>query len=532
MSNSGDGGAEVKLTAVEGLKSASKGLYGRIVEDLATTGPFSEESAQLLKHHGTYQQDNRDTRTERKKAGLDKEYTMMLRTKFPAGRLSAEQYLACDSLSTKYGQNDLRVTSRQDFQFHGVLKGNLRSLIHDLNLYSEITTFGGCGDVVRNTTGSPVADIDPKYRDCGTNLIAIAERISVYFMPKTRSYYDLWLDDAKATVHDDGTVTFAADPRPEAPVNDPIYGVTYLPRKFKIGITTDFDNSIDVFTNDAGIIAATESGRIVGYEILAGGGLGYTHNKPATYPRLATPVTFVSDESEIIPVLEAIVKVQRDFGGRSDRRHARLKYLMDEWGEETFRTKVAEYYGKPLPAPRQVKPSSQPDYLGWSKQIQPGLNYVGVWVENGRIRDFQGGYQYKTGLRAIIERFKPDVRLTAQHRLIMANIRDEDVAAVQALLDQVSRFPRTTAFRRCGGRRWPARPSHSATWQCPKRSARCRTLSKPSRTPGHGDADITIRMSGCPNNCSRPRSAEIGIVGWGHGSLSVVCRWRLPRHAP
>ncbi|MBI5095048.1 MAG: NADPH-dependent assimilatory sulfite reductase hemoprotein subunit [Candidatus Hydrogenedentes bacterium] len=514
MPNTDTDGAEVKLTAVEGFKSASRGLYGPIPDELGSTAPFSECSSQLLKYHGTYQQDNRDTRTERKKAGLDKEYRMMLRTKFPAGHLTAEQYLACDALATRYGQNDMRVTSRQDFQFHGVLKGNLRALIHDLNLYSKVTTFGCCGDVVRNTTGSPVADIDPKYRNCGVNLLDVARRISAHFLPKTRSYYDLWLDDEKATVNSDGTVTFAADVHSATAVEEPVYGTSYLPRKFKIGVTTDFDNSIDVFTNDAGVIAATESGRVVGYEILAGGGLGYTHNKAATFPRLATPIAFLTDEKEIVGVLEAIVKIFRDFGGRSDRKHARLKYLIEDWGVDKFRAKVAEYYGKPLPEPRNIQPGSQPDYLGWSKQIQPGSNYVGIWVENGRIRDFGGSHQFKSGLRAIVERFKPDIRLTAQHRVILANIRDEDVAAVQALLDEYS-IPTDKGIStiRRAEMACPALPLCSLAMSEAERALP--DVMKAIEDAGHGDADVTIRMSGCPNNCSRPRTAEIGIVGWG-----------------
>src|SRR5690606_12438101 len=191
----------------------------------------------------------------------------------------------------------------------------------------------------------------------------------------------------------------------------------------KIAVMADIDNSIDVYANDIGVMAVTENGRIVGYEILAGGGLGFTHKRPATYARLATNIAFVSFE-EVMPVLEAIVKVQRDFGGRSDRRHARLKYLIDDLGIEAFVAKVSEYYGKELPPPRGVTPLAQPHYLGWSKQIQPGLNYVGVWIENGRIRDFENGTRFKSGLRALAERYRPDIRLTAHHNVIFANIKD------------------------------------------------------------------------------------------------------------
>jgi sulfite reductase (ferredoxin) len=506
-------GEEVKLSKTEGIKEQSRGLYGPIAEDLAQPTPsFSDVSVQVLKHHGTYQQDDRDTRTERKKAGLDRDYKMMVRTKFPAGHLTWEQYLMCDELATKYGQDDLRITSRQDFQFHGVLKRNLRNLIHDLNRFAKITTFGGCGDVVRNTVGCPVADIDLKFKDCGANLIETAKRISAHFLPKTRAYYDLWLDDEKVTVQEDGTVVFAERPGPDEAVEDPIYGKRYLPRKFKIGVTADFDNSIDVYANDVGIIAVTERGRIVGYEVLAGGSMGYTHKRPQTYARLASHLGFVSEE-ELMPVVEAIVKVQRDFGGRVDRRHARLKYLIDDIGLDAFRAKVEEYYGKPLPPARNVRPSDQPHYLGWHKQIQDGLNYVGVWIENGRIRDFAGSYRFKSGLREIAERFKPDLRLTSHHNLILANIKDEDVPAVQALLDEYGIPTDNIAPIRRLEMACPALPLCGLAMSESERVFP--DVIKGIEEAGHGDADVIIRMSGCPNNCSRPRSAEIGIVGNG-----------------
>ncbi len=500
-----------KLTPVEGIKESSRGLYGSLLSEIGDANAYlSEPSTQLIKHHGSYQQDDRDTRTARKKKGLDWDYKFMVRTKFPGGAISAEQYLVCDGLCGKYGQDDLRVTSRQDFQFHGVVKGNLRPLVHDLNVLGEMTSFGGCGDVVRNTMAAPVADIDRRYAKCSANLLDIARRISDHFMPKTKSYYDLWVDDEKVVVHDDGTYEIG---KTSDAVDDPIYGKTYLPRKFKIGIAADFDNSVDVYTQDVGIIAVTENGAIAGYEILAGGGLGYTHRKPETYARAATPIAFVS-EDELIPLIEAIVKVQRDHGGRANRRHARMKYLIDDWGWEKFEATVFEYAGRKYAPPRGIKPSDQPDYLGWHKQIQPGLNYVGVWIENGRIRDFDNSYKFRSGLRKIVEQFKCGVRLTPHHNIILSHIRDEDVAAVQALLDEhgiptdkgISRLRRLEMA--C-----PALPFCGLALAESERAMP--GIIRDIEAAGHGDAEVIIRMSGCPNNCSRPRSAEIGIVGSG-----------------
>ena len=501
-----------QLSGNETFKARSGGLYGPVSDDLAQpTDSFSEESIQILKHHGTYQQDNRDLRKDRKKQGLDKLYTMMLRTKFPGGKLSAEQYLLCDALCDKYGQGDIRATSRQDFQFHGVVKGSLRPLIHDLNLLGQMTTIGGCGDIVRNTMGNPVADIDRSYKDCGEDLMALTFAINVATLPTTASYYDLWLNDEKATVQPDGTVTFGAALREER--EDPLYGKTYLPRKFKIGVAADFDNASDLYIQDVGVMAVTENGRIVGYEILAGGGLGFSHAQAKTYPRAATPLAFVQHD-DVVPIVLAIVAVQRDYGDRTDRKQARLKYTIDRMGQDAFREKVYEYAGRAFEMPRGVKPYAQPDYLGWHKQIQPGLNYVGVWVENGRIKDFAGSYRFKSGLRAVIEKFKPGVRVTPHHNIVLSDIRDEDVEAVQAYLNEYN-LPTDqgiTTIRRME-MACPALPL------CPlaqSESERCfPEVMEGLEKAGHGDANVIIRMTGCPNGCARSSSCEIGLIGKG-----------------
>jgi sulfite reductase beta subunit-like hemoprotein len=505
---------EKKLTPVEGFKEASHGLHGPIGDELGDPiDHFTEESVQLLKHHGSYQQDDRDTRTARKKEGLGKDYKMMLRTKFPGGRVSREGYLICDELATKYGQDDIRVTSRQDFQFHGVVKNDFRPLIHDLNLLAKISTLGGCGDVVRNTMAAPVADIDQKYAECQDDLLALSQQISDYFMPLTTSYFDLWLNDEKATVNPDGTVTIHTSKPDKAP-EEPIYGPTYLPRKFKIGIGTDFDNSVDVYTQDIGIIAHTEGGKIVGYEFLVGGGLGYTHRKPKTYARLATPLTYLENIDDIIPLMETVVKVQRDHGGRADRKHARLKYLIDDWGWEQFRATVFEYAGREYPEPRGITPTDQPDYLGWHKQIQDGLNYVGAWIENGRIRDFADGPKFKTGLRAVAEQFDVDIRCTPHHNIIFANVADAEVDKLQAVLDAhgIPTDKGISTIRRLE-MACPALPLCGLAMSEAERAMP--GIMEGLEAAGHGDADVLIRISGCPNNCSRPRSAEIGIVGSG-----------------
>lgn len=512
---------EKKLSKVEDIKSASQGLYGSIPEELGSAEPFfSEESTKLLKHHGTYQQDDRDVRTERKKAGLDRDYSFMVRTKFPGGRISAEQYLLCDALCDKYGEHNMRITTRQDFQFHGVVKSKLRALINGLNRLGDMTTLGGCGDVVRNTVAAPVTDIDSRYKGFADDLIAISEELSAYFMPKTTSYYDIWLDDEKAEIGPDGTVAFRGLQR--GSVTEPIYGQSYMPRKFKIGLAADFDNSVDVYTQDLGIIAVTENNQIVGYEILVGGGLGFTHRKPDTFPRLGTPLAFVS-RAEILPIVEAVVKLQRDHGGRADRRWARLKYVVESWGIEKFREVLTEYAGRAFALPRGIEPSDQPDYVGWHKQSQAGLNYVGVWVENGRVVDYpENGRKYKTGLRAIVEKFSPSVRLTPHQNIILANIRDEDVDGVKALM-KAHGLPTHEDISAL--RRWemacPALPYCGLAMSESERMMP--DMMTAFEEAGHGDADVMIRMTGCPNGCARSRTSEIGIIGAGADRYQLFC---------
>jgi len=508
-----------QLSGNEALKAESGGLYGPVAKDLCDgTDHFSEDSIQILKHHGSYQQDNRDTRIPRKKQGLDKEYSMMLRTKFPGGKITAEQYLLCDELADKYGQGDIRATSRQCFQFHGVVKGNFRPLIRDLNLLQQITSMGACGDVVRNTMAAPVADIDPRYKNCGADLIELAKAISNATLFKSRAYYDIWLNDEKATVGPDGNIVFADNLVEE--VEDPLYLKQYLPRKFKIGIGTDFDNSVDLYTNDLGIMAVTENGVIVGYEILAGGGLGFSHTLERTYPRAASHLAFVQPD-EVMDITLAVIKVQRDFGDRTDRKQARLKYTIDGMGLDQFKAQVYEYAGKVFDEPRNVKPTAQPDYLGWHKQYQEGLNYVGLWIENGRIKDFEGSYQFRSGLRAIVDKYRPSVRVTPHHNIILAGIKDADVAGVQALIDQykIPTDKGISSLRRME-MACPALPLCGLATSEAERYMP--TLMDQLEAAGFGNEDVIFRMTGCPNGCARSSSSEIGLIGKGPGRYTLT----------
>ncbi len=516
----GKNGETPKIPAIEQLKIDSNGLYGPIADELQNDRTmFEEDTTKLLKHHGTYQQDNRDVRAERRKAKMEKDYSMMVRTKAPGGVMTPEQYLLCDDLADKYGQGDLRITSRQGFQFHGVLKGNLRNLIHDLNHLEKITTLAACGDVVRNVMACPVADIAEEYKDCAEELLGYAYEAFRKFLPASKAYYELWLDDERVRIEPDGGVVFTKDTHGEKGFVDPLYKQQYLPRKFKIGFATDFDNSIDVYTQDVGVIAETRDGRIASYEILAGGGLGHSHSKAETYARLGTHIANVQKE-DLLTAMKAIIEVQRDHGDRQNRHQARLKYTIDRLGVEEFTRLVHQYAGKELGAPRGIKVRTQPDYLGWHRQAQDGLWYVGAWVENGRVKDFEGSFRFRSGLRKIVEAFRPSIRLTPHHNVIIANIKDADKAAVQAMLDEHG-IPTDKGIS----------PVRRLEMACPALPLCGLALSEAERVMpeviggieklGHGEDHVMIRMTGCPNSCARPETAEIGIIGRGPNKYNL-----------
>jgi sulfite reductase (ferredoxin) len=495
---------------VEKVKVDSRGLYHPVADDLGDPQPcFGKDATHILKHHGVYQQDNRDSRASRKREGRDPDHRMMVRLKLPGGRVTADQYLLCDQLADRYGQGDMRVTSRQGLQFHGVHKHDLRPIIHDLNRIARLTTLGSAGDVARNVIAPPVADIDLRYGRHGALLPALSETISRHFSPKTAAYSEIWSDDQRARIHTDGTVTFVSG-RTAASHDEPLYGGAYLPRKFKIALATDFDNAVDVYANDVGFIAVTDENGFSGFEVVVGGSLGHAHNRPDRVPGLASHFTFISQE-EVIPLLEAIIKVFRDYGNRSDRHHARLRFLIETIGNEMFRDLVEKAAGRSFPPPRMMSVTGQEHYLGWSSQIQTGLNYVGIWLENGRIRDFDNGPKYKSALREAVLRFSPEIRFTPHHNIVLANIADAEVEALDALLQGYGIDVRNGVSPL---RQWemacPALPACPMALNESER-AMPEIMRQLEKAVGM-EVDVMIRMSGCSNSCSRPRMAEIGII--------------------
>jgi sulfite reductase (ferredoxin) len=376
---------------VETLKTESSYLLGDLAEQLAdASDAFSKDATQLLKFHGSYQQDDRDVRKERAAAGLGKAVSMMVRAAIPGGVLTAEQYLACDALADEVSNGTLRITTRQGLQWHLVGKHDLTQLIATLNDHL-LTTLAACGDVARNVCACPAP---LPGRD---DLLPHAERLAVAVRPRTSSYWDLWLDgERRVSAVPDHTEV----PGHSGDAVEPLYGPTYLPRKFKVGFAHAGDNCVDVYTHDVGLVPVRDdAGAIDRFVVLIGGGLGMTHNKPATYPRLASPFATVTAD-ELVPTVEAIITVQRDHGDRDDRKHARLKYLVEERGVDGFRAEVEARLGRTLDPPEDLLWDRTDDHLGWHAQDDEEATwFLGVPVPSGRIQRHHRGAASDGGAR-------------------------------------------------------------------------------------------------------------------------------------
>ncbi len=483
------------ISKAEAVKQQSRRLRGNLARDLAgTTAAFDNVGYSLLKFHGIYQGYDRDSATERKQRGDSKLWQFMVRVRIPGGRLTAAQYLALDGLADRYANGSLRITTRQSIQFHGVVKPGLKATIAEINK-ALLTTLAACGDVVRTVTTVPAPLRDPVHR----RLDADARRLSTHLLPKTGAYHEIWLDGEKVT--------------PENEPPDPLYGERYLPRKFKVGLAIPEDNTIDVLTNDLAIVALFEGEALTGYNFLLGGGHGMTHNRPETYPRLATPVAFI-EPGDLLDAAAAVVRLHRDRGDRGNRRHARLKYVIAEKGEEWARERLAEDLGKPLEPCRAMPDFHVPDHLGWHEQGD-GRLYLGLPVASGRIVDNQGS-QLRSALRELVGRFGADPVLMPSQDIIVSEIARADQAAITALL-------RTHGVRIADDllpvERWalacPALPSCGlALTEAERvRDEIVGAIAARLRHWGLEQERLSVRITGCPNGCARPYSGDIGIVG-------------------
>jgi sulfite reductase (ferredoxin) len=497
---------------VEEIKAESRSLRGAIQEALAAdSSHFSEDEFQLLKFHGTYQQDDRDQRAARNAQNQDKAWIFMVRSKLPGGDLTAAQYLEHDRIAGDLGNGTLRITTRQGFQTHGVLKGDLKECIRRIN-ESGVTTWGACGDVVRNTIAPAAPISDSAHRDAQM----LAKEISQAFLSRSTAYADIWLNDEKLPVglSSDSSGVAGRD-------EEPLYGRQYLPRKFKIAIAIPPRNDVDVYANDLGFIARVEKGEVKGYTVVVGGGFGMTHGKQDTYPVLAKPLGYVQRD-QVIQTAIAVVTVQRDFGNRTNRKRARLKYLIEEKGIEWFKEEVQARLPFALQQPKEVRWDTVGDLLGWHEQGD-GKMFCGIWIQEGRIKDSEG-MNIRSAFAKIATEFAFPVHLTTNCNLIFYNIDPSQKSAVDKILVEhgIQRPEDLTPVRQlaqaCVGL-----PTCGLALAESERAfpGVLDKIDEILAELGISEEPILIRMTGCPNGCARPYNADIAFVGRAPGKYAL-----------
>jgi sulfite reductase (ferredoxin) len=510
-----------KRSKNEELKERSNYLREPVATELLQdTTRFTEDAIQILKFHGSYQQDNRDNRAK----GQEKDYQFMLRTRSPGGFIPPELYLTLDRLSQEYGNQTLRATTRQGFQIHGILKKNLKTVFASI-IRNMGSTLGACGDLNRNIMAPPAPYKNrPEYQYAWEYANHIADLLT----PQTGAYYELWLDGEKVISAEEAPDVKAARERNLNGTNlpdpeEPIYGQHYMPRKFKIAVTVPGDNSIDLYTQDVSLIVITnKKGKLEGFNVLAGGGLGRTHNKEDTFVRMADAIGYVSKE-DVYDLVKAIVATQRDYGDRANRRHSRMKYLLHDWGVEKFTAKVEEYFGKKIAPYKPLPAFKYEDYLGWNEQGD-GKLFLGISIDNGRVKD-EGTFRLKSALREIVQQYSLPMRLTASHNIILYDIEPSQQLAIEQLLEQhgIQISPEEIEPLVRYSMACPALPTcglaiTESERVIPGIIERIRALLD---KVGLENEHFVVRMTGCPNGCARPYMAELGFVGSAPESYQV-----------
>jgi sulfite reductase (NADPH) hemoprotein beta-component len=493
------------LSRNERIKEASAYLRGTLKEGLADeiTGAISEDDAQLVKFHGMYLQDDRDLRAERTRKKMEKAFYFMVRIRVPGGVCKTSQWLALDEVARTYANGSLRITSRQSFQLHGVLKSNVKTTLKAIDA-ALLDSLAACGDVNRNVMCNP----NPYVSQAHAAALALAKAISDHLTPRTPAYREIWLEGERIAGGEDEVV-------------EPIYGKTYLPRKFKTVVAVPPANDVDVFAQDLGFIAIlNDQGQVEGWNVTVGGGMGMTHGEPDTYPRTADQLGFCRSE-DALAIAEAVVTLQRDWGDRSNRKHARLKYTIEDRGLDVFRTEVERRSGKKLEAPRPFAFTSTGDRYGWTES-ENGRAHLTLFIENGRVKDAPGGAKMLAGLRRIAEVHKGDFRLTPNQNLIIANVAKAERPVIEALVAQYGLAAGVSTLRR-NSMACVALPTCGLALAESERYMPDLITALEERLATHGldENEIIIRMSGCPNGCSRPYLAEIGLVGKGPGRYNL-----------
>ena len=489
-----DSTTATKVTHNETLKEANPTLAGGIATVLAdpTAERFSEDDGQFLKFHGIYQQDDRDKR----KTG--KQYMFMVRGRLPGGVVPPDQYLVFDKLATECANNTLRITTRQGFQFHGVVKSGLGKLMKGINDCLS-TTLAACGDVNRNVMACPTPATSPLVERVLEDAFAVSKAL----LPKTRAYHQIWVEGKQLDLASEEEKNFV----------DPLYGKTYLPRKFKTAFVIPPLNDIDIYTNDVGFVAIEEQGRLAGYNVMAGGGMGMSHGNAETYPRMADVLGFLAPE-HVEAVAKAVLTIHRDFGDRTNRKHARLKYVVAERGADWMREEVGRRAGIKLAPAKPFDFTKQGDLVGWHRQLD-GKNFLGLFVEMGRIRD-DAERQLKTALRKIVEQYRTEVRLTPSQNLLLVDVENANVEGISRILaDHGIPVENQGSAVRLASIACPALPTCGLALAESERVLPniITRFEKLFADVGLGDEEIVVRMTGCPNGCARPYMAEIGFVG-------------------
>lgn len=492
----------------EQVKADSRFLRGGIVEGLAdpVTGAISDNDGKLLKFHGSYQQDDRDLRDERRRQKLEPAYAFMLRARLPGGVVTPAQWLVFDRIAREYANGSLRITTRQTFQWHGIIKRKLKPTIAAIH-QALATTIAACGDVVRNV----VSTANPVESPAHAITYAWAAKLSEELAPKTHAYHEIWLDGEQ----------LVGEQAPQGEEGEPLYGTTYLPRKFKIGVAIPPLNDVDVFAQDLGLIAIIEHGQLVGFNVAIGGGMGATHNDASTYPRLADVIGFVPPE-QVSAVAEAAVSVQRDWGDRHERKHARLKYTLDRRGVDAFVAELESRLGFALQPARPYRFDHNGDRYGWVEG-HDGRWHLTLHIESGRLADV-GERRGLTGLRELAEVHTGDFRLTCNQNLIVADVEAADRARIDAIVEAhgLDGYRRQSAIRRhavaCVALPTCGLAMAESERYLPQLLPR---LEAALERHGLSDAPILLRLSGCPNGCSRPYLGEIALVGRGPGRYDL-----------
>ena len=496
-----------KTTKQEQIKDASQGLRGTISAGLSevSTGAIAEDDQYLVRFHGTYLQDDRDVRGERTKKRLEKAFSFMIRVRIPGGVVTPAQWLALDGIATDYANGTLRLTTRQTFQYHGVIKSNMRRTMQAIDA-ALLDTLAACGDVNRNV----LATCNPYLSPAHAQALDLARKLSEHLLPKTGAYHEIWLDGEKVEP------TKGSD----ATDSEPIYGKQYLPRKFKTVVAVPPHNDVDIFAQDLGFIAIVEKGRVVGYNVTVGGGMGMTHGELDTFPRTADVLGFCTPE-QAVDVGEKVLTVQRDWGNREVRKHARLKYTIEAHGLDAFRAEVENRLAFKLGAARPFTFSSTSDPLGWVKSAD-GKWHLGLFVENGRVKD-RPGHALRTALREIAEIHKGEMICTANQNVIIAGTTAAAKKKIDAILTAHGISISTSSGLRRNSMACVALPTCALALAESERflPELVTALEDSIERAGLNDDDIVIRMTGCPNGCARPYLAEIGLVGRGPGLYNL-----------